>query len=77
MATADNVISFDDHTNDLHLSQWAWFLKSQAEDLEKLAFAHEDHLNAGYRRQALQHLSQMESLIGAARRRQTAEGNDD
>ena len=68
MATG-NVISFDDHANDLHRSEWAQLLRSVAEDLEKLALAHEDHLNEGHRPQAFEYLGHLESLIGAARHR--------
>jgi hypothetical protein len=62
------VIDFNDYANDLHLSEWASFIRLEAVDLEAAALRHEDG-DARFPRGAVtQSIEHLESLIEAMKR---------
>jgi hypothetical protein len=65
---AAEIIDLDERRNDLHLSEWCWFLRSEAIDLEAIALAFERNPSVALKTATMESLDRLESLLGAVRR---------
>jgi len=62
------IIDFNEHANDLHLSEWCGLIKLTVADLEAAALKHETAPDSGSQLHVLELIEQVKSLLGAAQR---------